>query len=65
MPHSTNRNYAKRLIRETFRRNFPADRSLDIVIRLRRSLSREFSREGREMLVQLLGDVQRNASASD
>ena len=65
MPHSTSRNYVKRLVREIFRRNFPADRALDIVVRLRRPLSRESSQDGRKTLVQLLGDVQSNASVID
>jgi ribonuclease P protein component len=65
MPHSTNRNYVKRLVRETFRQNFSAGLALDIVVRLRRPLGREYSQEGRGMLVQLLGDVQRDASFSD
>ena len=65
MPRSTNRNYVKRLIREIFRQNFPVDRALDIVVRLRRPLGRESSQEGRETLVQLLGDVQRDASVID
>ena len=62
MPHSTNRNYVKRLIREIFRQNFPVDHALDVVIRVRRPLGRESSNEGRGVLVQLLGDVQRDAS---
>jgi len=65
MPRSTSRNYVKRLVREMFRQNFSADRALDIVVRLRRPLDRESSQEGRKTLVQLLGDVQRNASVID
>jgi ribonuclease P protein component len=62
MHHSTNRNYVKRLVRETFRQNFPVDLALDVVVRIRRPLGRESSHEGRGMLVQLLGDVQSDAS---
>lgn len=61
--HSVNRNFAKRLIRETFRQDFPTDCALDIVVRLRRPLSQEISHEGRRTLAQLLGDIQRDASA--
>jgi ribonuclease P protein component len=61
-PHAVNRNYAKRLIREKFRRDFPIWYAVDIVVRLRRSMDQGTSGGVPEALVQLLGDIQRDAS---
>ena len=58
MPKAVSRNFTKRLIREVFRRSFSADYALDIVVRARRQLSPETSREGRLALAQLLQAVQ-------
>jgi ribonuclease P protein component len=63
-PDSVDRNYAKRLIREGFRREFPAKCALDIVIRLRCPLNRETSGEGRKALTQLLGNIQKRCVSS-
>lgn len=65
VPHAVNRNYAKRLIREKFRQDFPVWHAVDIVVRLRRSLSQRASDEGSGALAQLLGDIQRDASVFD
>lgn len=54
IPKSVNRNYAKRLIRESFRLNAYMFPSLDFVIRLRRKLSEENITEAREALLQLM-----------
>ena len=58
MPKAVSRNFAKRLVREAFRRSFSADRALDVVVRARRQLSPETSMEGRLALAQLLQAVQ-------
>lgn len=58
MPKAVSRNFAKRLIRETFRKNFSALCALDIVVRAKRPLNPETSREGQLALVQLLQAVQ-------
>ena len=58
MPHAVSRNFAKRLIREVFRCSFSANRALDIVVRVRRQLNPETSKEGRLALTQLLQAVQ-------
>jgi len=65
VPHAVNRNYAKRLIREKFRRDFPVWHAVDIVVRLRRSLTQGTSGEVPGALVQLLADIQRDASVFD
>jgi ribonuclease P protein component len=59
MPTAVSRNFAKRLIREVFRRNFLADNTLDVVVRARRQLHPETSTEGRLALKQLLQAVQK------
>ena len=64
VPGSVGRNYAKRLIREGFRREFPAGCALDIVIRLRSPLDRENSGEGRKALTQLLGNIHKRCVSS-
>ena len=58
MPTAVSRNFAKRLVREAFRRSFSVDRALDVVVRARRQLSPETSLEGRQALAQLLQAVQ-------
>ena len=64
-PTAVKRNFAKRLIREVFRQEFPARCAQDIVIRLRCPLSQETSGIGRGALIQLLGRIQKNASVLD
>lgn len=59
MPTAVSRNFAKRLVREVFRRNFPADIAWDVVVRARRQLGSETSAEGRLALQQLLQAVQK------
>jgi ribonuclease P protein component len=54
MPKAVTRNFAKRLVREVFRRDFPAGLSLDVVIRARRQIKPENSAEGRQALAHLL-----------
>jgi ribonuclease P protein component len=58
MPTAVARNFAKRLIRETFRCNFLVGNALDVVVRARRQINPENSIEGRQALVQLLQDMQ-------
>ncbi|MBI5658022.1 MAG: ribonuclease P protein component [Nitrosomonadales bacterium] len=59
MPTAVSRNFAKRLVREVFRRNFPADFAWDVVVRARRQLGPETSAEGRLALQQLLQAMQK------
>ena len=54
MAKSVSRNYAKRLIRETFRINFVNLPALDFVVRLRRNLTKDSSTEARLALLQLM-----------
>lgn len=58
MPKAVSRNFAKRLIREAFRRGISAEYALDIVVRAKRQINPENSAEGRLALVQLLQAVQ-------
>ena len=58
MPKAVSRNFAKRLIREVFRCSFSANNTLDVVVRAKRQLSPETSKEGRLALAQLLQAVQ-------
>jgi len=58
MPKAASRNYAKRLVREVFRREFSAASSVDIVVRARQQISAENSMEGHLALAQLLQAVQ-------
>lgn len=58
MPKAVSRNLTKRLIREVFRRVFPAGCALDVVVRAKRQISPENSAEGRLALMQLLQAVQ-------
>ena len=59
MPKAVSRNFAKRLIRDVFRRGFAANSALDVVVRIRRQLSQETSKEGRLALTQLLQATQK------
>ncbi len=54
MPKAVSRNFAKRLIRETFRCGFPVGSGLDVVVRAKRRISSENLAEGRLALMQLL-----------
>jgi len=54
MAKSVSRNYAKRLIRETFRLNLTDLPPLDFVVRIRRSLTKESSNEARIALLELM-----------
>lgn len=58
IPKAVARNFAKRLVREVFRRDFPAEYALDVVVRARRQINQENSAEGRQALVQLLQAMQ-------
>lgn len=58
LPTAVARNFAKRLMREVFRRNFPAASALDVVIKTRRHFQPAMAVEGRTALVQLLHTVQ-------
>ena len=58
MPKAVSRNFAKRLIREVFRCSFSTNSALDVVVRARRQLNPETSKEGRLALAQLLQTVQ-------
>lgn len=58
MTKAVTRNFAKRLIREVFRHSFLVCCALDVVVRVRRPLSQEASKEGRLALTQLLQTVQ-------
>lgn len=54
MPKAVSRNYAKRLIREIFRMSIPDLPALDYVIKIRRGLTKDTSREARTALLSLL-----------
>ena len=54
IPKAINRNFAKRLVREIFRRNFPVGFAFDVVVRARRQINLENASEGRQALEQLL-----------
>jgi len=58
MPKAVSRNRAKRLIRDVFRREFPVDNAVDIVVRTKLKISPETLIEGRLALVQLFRIVQ-------
>ncbi len=58
MPTAVSRNFAKRLVREVFRRNFSADNAIDVVIRAKNKLDPDNSLESRKALIQLLQKVQ-------
>jgi ribonuclease P protein component len=52
------RNYAKRVIRETFRRQFAERCALDVVIRVRRQFDKEIAAKVTEALLQLLREAE-------
>jgi ribonuclease P protein component len=58
MPKAVSRNFAKRLIRDVFRRNFSVECEFDVVVRVRRQLNPETSVEGRIALNDLLQTIQ-------
>ena len=51
---ATTRNFAKRLIRETFRREISFEFPLDVIVYVKRPLSPKASAKGRRALVELL-----------
>ncbi len=62
-PRATSRNFAKRLVRESFRRAFPADGAgkscaVNVIVRVRRQLDRDCSKAAGEGLLRLLRGVQ-------
>lgn len=57
MPTAVSRNLAKRLIRETFRREFPAERAVDMVVSPRRAVRPETLPASRQALKQLLQTI--------
>jgi len=62
-PRAVARNFAKRLVRECFRRVFPAqgfgnDVALNVIVRVRRQLDRKTAKNGSEALARLLRGVQ-------
>jgi len=57
MSKSVSRNFAKRLIRETFRHSYSRLPALDFVVRIRRNLTKETSTEARAALLQLMLNV--------
>lgn len=57
IPKAVARNFAKRMIRETFRCNFSANCSLDIVVRAKRQCNPESSVEGKLALIDLFRSV--------
>lgn len=61
---SVKRNFAKRVIREEYRRKFPVRCSLDIVVRLCRPLDHNTAREGQMALAQLLDEIQIKCAGS-
>lgn len=55
---ATSRNLAKRLVREGFRRTFPAGYALNVIVRVRRQLDRKTANDGAAALILLLRDVE-------
>jgi len=58
MAKAVSRNFVKRLIREVFRCKFSPDLPIDIVVRVKRSISVADSVEGSQSLTKLLLSVQ-------
>lgn len=56
--HASARNFAKRLVREGFRRLFPAACAVNIIVRVRKQLDGESAQQGAEALARLLRGVQ-------
>jgi ribonuclease P protein component len=57
-PRAHARNFAKRLVRDGFRRAFPAACSVNVVVRVRKQLDRNTAQQGAEALARLLRGVQ-------
>lgn len=57
-PLAVDRNVIKRLVREAFRCDFPAQAGLDIVVHARRQIGKDNKPEGREALAKLFKAVQ-------
>lgn len=57
MPKAISRNMAKRLIRETFRREFPVSQAMDVVVYARRRINPAEMLNGRTALLRLLRAV--------
>ncbi len=57
-PNAVDRNFAKRLVREGFRRSFPPECALDIIVRVKRQISKDAANEVSGALFQLLRGVQ-------
>ena len=53
-PLAPSRNFAKRLVREGFRRTFPAGCALNVIVRVRRELDRKTAKDGVVALSRLL-----------
>jgi ribonuclease P protein component len=58
MPKAVSRNFAKRLVREVFRRDSPAVGGWDVLVQARKQIGAGTSEEGRKALKQLLQAVQ-------
>ncbi len=57
-PRANARNFAKRLVREGFRRSFPAACAVNVVVRVRKRLDWNTAQQGAEALARLLRGVQ-------
>ena len=57
-PRAVSRNFAKRLVREGFRRAFPKGCAVNIIVRVRKQLDRNTAKSGAEALARLLLGVQ-------
>lgn len=57
-PRANARHFAKRLVREGFRRNFPAACAVNVIVRVRKQLDRNTAQQGAEALARLLHGVQ-------
>jgi ribonuclease P protein component len=58
MPNAVSRNLSKRLIRETFRLEFPVGAAMDVVVYPKRRISQKNLAESRNALRQLLAAAQ-------
>jgi len=57
-PRANARNFAKRLVRDGFRRTFPAACAVNVIVRVRKRLDRDTAQQGAEALARLLRGVQ-------
>jgi ribonuclease P protein component len=57
MPTAVSRNFTKRLVRDIFRRIFPAESSLDIVVRAKMRINTDNAADGRLALINLFQAV--------